>query len=200
MTAIGNLSDQQIIVAFNTGDEESLSYFFKLHARSLKYFAEKLILDVAEAEDIVADCFYKMWEKRAEFDTTQNIKAFLFVSCRNACLNYLRGLKRKTAAQEHYFVQLERSQDTILNEIIETEFLQILNAEIDRLPERIREVFKLIYFEGKRTDEIAMQLDVSVKTVRNQKARAVELLKTAFLKKGMSAALLLALVLFLDKH
>jgi RNA polymerase sigma-70 factor (ECF subfamily) len=200
MTAIGNLSDQQIIVAFNTGDEESLSYFFKLHARSLKYFAEKLILDVAEAEDIVADCFYKMWEKRAEFDTTQNIKAFLFVSCRNACLNYLRGLKRKTAAQEHYFVQLERSQDTILNEIIETEFLQILNAEIDRLPERIREVVKLIYFEGKRTDEIAMQLDVSVKTVRNQKARAVELLKTAFLKKGMSAALLLALVLFLDKH
>jgi hypothetical protein len=45
-----------------------------------------------------------------------------------------------------------------------------------------------------------MQLNVSVKTVRNQKARAVELLKTAFLKKGMSAALLLALVLFLDKH
>jgi len=200
MTTIGNLSDQQIILAFNAGDEESLSHFFKLHARSLKYFAEKLILDMAEAEDIVADCFYKLWQKRTEFDTTQNIKAFLFISCRNACLNYLRGLKRKTAAQEHYFIQLEESEDTILNEIIETEFLQILNAEIDHLPEKIKEVFKLIYFDGKRTDEIAMQLNVSVKTVRNQKARAVELLKTAFLKRGMSAALMLALMLFLDRH
>lgn len=200
MTVIDNLSDQQIILAFNAGDEESLSHFFKLHVRSLKYFAEKLILDKAEAEDIVADCFYKLWEKRAEFSTTQNIKAFLFIACRNACLNYLRGLKRKTAAQEHYFTQLEESEDTILNEVIETEFLQILNAEIDRLPEKIKEVFKLIYFEGKRTDEIAMQLNVSVKTVRNQKARAVELLKTAFLKRGMSAALMLALLLFLDRH
>ena len=178
-------SSEEIIQGLNKGDEESLAHFFALHSRSLKYFALKLVLDQTEAEDIVANCFYKLWEKRAAFNSTDNIKAFLFISCRNACLNYLRGLKRKTIAQQTYFHQLEESEDTILNEIIETEFLQILHAEIGHLPEKIKEVFKLLYFEGKKTDEIAVQLNVSVKTVRNQKARAVELLKTAFLKNKL---------------
>ena len=61
-----------------------------------------------------------------------------------------------------------------------------------------REVFNLIYFEGKKTDEIAFQLNLSVKTVRNHKARAVDQLKTAFLKKNLSGPFYLAFLLFID--
>ncbi|PIG96933.1 hypothetical protein CS542_07950 [Pedobacter sp. IW39] len=50
-----------------------------------------------------------------------------------------------------------------------------MNQEIEQLPEQCRKVFSMIYFEGK-TEEIAYIMDISVKTVRNHKSRAIELL------------------------
>jgi RNA polymerase sigma-70 factor (family 1) len=185
---------------FRNGNHQALSYFFDLHYKPLSYFATGLTQDAMEAEDIVANCFVKLWKRHPDFETASNIKAFLYISCRNACLDYLKHLKRKTVAQEAYFKQLDESEESILYQIIEAEFLQLLNAEIQQLPEKCGEVFKLIYFEGKKTDEIATELNLSVKTVRNHKARAVALLKTSFLKKNITDSLYLALLLFLNNR
>jgi len=181
------------------GEQAALTFFFKRHHQSLCYFATKLVQDRGQAEDIVADCFVKLWERRERFASAEKIKAFLFISCRNNCLNYLRDLKRKTAAQALYLKQLEVNSQDVLYEIIDTEIIDLLAREIEELPEKCREVFKLLYLEGKKTDEVARELDLNVQTVRNHKTRAIELLKAQFLKKGLSAALQLALLLYLDR-
>jgi RNA polymerase sigma-70 factor (family 1) len=180
------------IDAFRNGDDRSLSYFFKLHSKSLGYFAFRLVQDKLEAEDITAECFVKVWERRSDFKTEENIKAFLYISCRNACLDYLRRLKVKSVVQEAYYNQLLSSEETILYHIVKSEVLQALNKEIELLPENYRQVFKLIYFDYKKTDEIALELGISVQTVRNYKSRAVELLKATMLRKGISAAIAIA--------
>ncbi|MNY18519.1 RNA polymerase sigma factor [compost metagenome] len=56
----------------------------------------------------------------------------------------------------------------------------------------------MLYFEHKTTDEIANQLNISVKTVRNHKARAVKQLRYTFVEKGLSDAMMLAVILFLN--
>lgn len=199
MAVSSNLSEQELFVAFGAGKESALSHFFNLHGQSLIYFAGRLIGDEIEAEDIVADVFYKVWERRAEFESAAHLKSSLYVSCRNTCLNYLRNLKRKTTVQQEYFKQLEGAEETVLYEVIETDYLEILNREIERLPDKMKEIFKLVYFDGKKSVEISLALGISVKTVRNQKAKAVELLRTAMLKKGLSASMSLAILFFLDK-
>jgi RNA polymerase sigma-70 factor (ECF subfamily) len=181
------------------GDQAALTFFFKKHHKSLCYLATKLVQDTAQAEDIVADCFIKLWERRERFADAEKIKAFLFIACRNNCLNYLRDLKRKTAAQALYLKQLEVNSNEILYEVIDTEVISLLAREIEELPDKCREVFKLLYIEGKKTDEVARELQLNVQTVRNHKTRAIELLKAQFLKKGLSATLQLALLLYLDK-
>lgn len=180
------------IDAFRNGDDRSLSYFFKLYSKSLGYFAFRLVQDKLEAEDITAECFVKIWERRSDFKTEENVKAFLYISCRNACLDYLRRTKVKSAAQEAYYHQLLESEETILYQIVKSEVLQALNKEIELLPDNYRQVFKLIYFDYKKTDEIALEMGISVQTVRNYKSRAVELLKATMLRKGISAATVLA--------
>lgn len=192
-------TEQYWIEAFQDGDERALSYYFRQYGQSLIYFAGKLIFDELEAEDIVADVFYKTWMRRTEFETGAHLKSSLYVSCRNACLNYLRGLKRKTASQQEYFRQLEEGEETVLYEVIEADYLEILNLEIEKLPEKMKEIFKMMYFEGKKSIEVSLILGISVKTVRNQKANAVEQLKTAMLKKGLSASMCLAVLFFLDQ-
>lgn len=199
MGLTGNQEETYWVTQFIGGNKRALNYFFEIHYQRLCYFALRLTKDEEEAKDIVSNCIIKLWEKHANFQTAENIKAFLYISCRNGCLEYLRNLKRKTLAQQTYFEQLSENEDTILQEIIEAEFLQILNQEIDLLPGRSGEVFKLIYLEGKSTDEIAQTLDLSVQTVRNHKTRAIEMLKTSFLKKGISGTLMLSFLLFIDR-
>lgn len=177
------------------GDESALSYFFKLHQKSLGYFALRMIEDEAEAEDIVAGCFVKLWEHRIDFENADKLKSFLYVSCRNACLNHLRHLKVKSAAQDVYHQELESSSKDVLYNIVESEVLQAIHREIEMLPENYREVFKRIYFGHQKTDEIALELGINVQTVRNYKNRSVALLKAAMLKQGLSSAFTLALLL-----
>ena len=185
------------IESLNRGDPQAISYFFDLHYKSLCFFADRLIHNEDEAEDIVARCFVLLWERSANFTTGDHIKAFLYKTCWNDCMNFIRDSKRKVAHQEIYAGQISEKEEYILQGIIRTEFLQILSQEIELLPERPRDVFKLIYFEGKKLDEIAFELNLSIQTVRNHKTRAVDLLKTSFLKKGISGPLMAAFVLFL---
>ncbi|TCC97174.1 RNA polymerase sigma factor [Pedobacter hiemivivus] len=122
------------VQCFKQGDPDALAYFFDLHYKALCYFAERLIGDEAEAEDIVADCFLKLWKGDRQIETAQNVKAFLYISCRNACMDYFRKLKVKTAAQEYTYRQLEHGEEGIFYEVVKTDVMEILAAEIESLP------------------------------------------------------------------
>lgn len=192
-------TEQDWIEAFQNGDEKALAHFFKLHSKSLAYFTNRMVSDQAEADDIVSKCFLKLWQKHENFKTPQNIKAFLYISCRNACLDYLASLKVRTVAQEKYITHLETGEDTILYDVIQTEVLDLVNKEIEELPDKMKVIFKMLYIDGKSTSEIAEELGLSIQTVRNQKTKAIAVIKNSLLKKGVSSALQLAFLLFIDK-
>lgn len=199
MPVANNQDEAYWVDAFQLGQDIAMAWFFDLHYKGLCYFASRMLQDSMEAEEIVSDCFYKLWERRQTFETAAKIKAFLYISCRNACLNQLKKIRRKTQPEQEYLRQLEEADEMVLYEVIETEILTLLSQEIEELPDKCREIFKLIYFDGRKTDEIANELGLSVQTVRNHKTRAIELLKTSFLKKGMSAAMALAFFLMIDQ-
>jgi len=200
MKTAGVLDEQYWMERYRNGDERALSYFFDLHYRSLCYFAGRLLQDDEEAKDIVSGCFVKLWKSDREVETAQNIKAFLYISCRNACFNHLKQLGTRSRIQTEYYEQLAKEDDEVLYKIVRSEVLGILAREIDLLPEKCKEVFRLIYFEHKKTDEIALELNTNEKSVRYYKAKSIELLKSAMLKKGLSEGLYLAILLFLDRR
>lgn len=184
---------------FRKGRDHALAFFFDLHHKSLVYFARQMVQDLNEAEDIVSDCFFKLWQRQGDFATPQNIKAFLFISCRNASLNYIQHVKVKTGAHENFLKNFKEGEENVLSLIIKTEVLEIISKEVDQLPEKMRVIFKLLYFEGKNTNEIASELQLSIQTVRNQKTKAIDLLKTSLLKKGLSESAILIFLFLLDQ-
>jgi RNA polymerase sigma-70 factor (family 1) len=198
MTEKNENDSQYWIESLRKGVDQALSHYFQIYNKSLLYFANKLIQNPEESQDIVANCFVVLWKNRANFETDESVKAFLYISCRNFCLNFLKHLKIKTRVQQVFLDELSQSDDTVLYQIMRSEVLNELRREIELLPENYREVFKLIYFEHMKTDEIARKLDLTVQTVRNYKSRSVELLKTAMLKKGLAGAFTLAFLLVLE--
>lgn len=137
------------------------------------------------------DIFLKYHNKRTEFSSELAIKNFLYLSVKNACLNFLRhDLVEKKFAES----QMENAlvQEEVLTHIIKAEVLVLIKQSIETLPEGCRSVLKLAFFEGLKNEQIALELGISINTVKTQKQRALQLLRLKLSDK----AYLLLLFLF----
>lgn len=172
---------------FQKGNPAAFTHVFDLHYRSLCYYAGTILDDAGDVEDTVSEVFVRLWQKAADFDNLNSIKGFLYISTKNLCLDRLKQQKRQQASLTDYTYTLDTLENDEDYSLLETEVLVQVYDEIERLPTKARAIFKLIFFDGLKTDEVADQLGVSVKTVRNQKARAIQLLQTALLKRGLPA-------------
>lgn len=184
-----------IIVSLQKGGPEALQLLLKQFYSPLCLFAERLLTDKAAAEDIVGESFIKLWNKRSDFETLQNIKAFMYITVRNACLNYLKQAKRESLNQKQLAYITGEKEEFVLNEMIRAEVLKEIMHEVDKLPEQCGKVLRLGYLEGLKNQEIADLLGISVHTVKNQKARAIQLLKVKLRDRDLMTFLLLCTLL-----
>lgn len=145
---------------------------------ALCYFARRLIRnnDGSVAEDIVTEVFIKYWEIQFQFETVYKVKAFLYISTRNACLNY----NQKVACQLGILEKIQEIGDFAwlsLNELTYKIVLDLVFDLINELPEKCKEVILMIFVQGKNNGEVAKQMNISIHTVRNQKRRGIQLIK-----------------------
>ena len=106
-----------------------------------------------------------------------SIKAFLYTTVRNACINVLRKRKVVDKHSLDFPQDLDLSEHTVLHKMIESELLRNLLASREMLPHKARQIFELIYIEGKSMNEIARELKISISTVKSQRARAIQILR-----------------------
>lgn len=158
---------------------------FKLYHKSLCYFARQLVNNDGQADDIVADAFIKVWQKKDDFENLVSIKAFMYVTIRNSCCNYLKHIRRRTASHEEILRMAEKDEDYIESKMIKADLLQVVLQEVENLPPVRRKIFKMIYLEDLSIFEIAKKLNITVDTVRVQKARALHGIRSVILKKGI---------------
>jgi RNA polymerase sigma-70 factor (ECF subfamily) len=169
------------VIAFKNGHSHSLHAIHDEYYPALCHFAGGLLNDLPAAEDIVTEVFVVLWKKRQDFETLQNIKAFLYISTRNACLNYLRKLQRDSLLKSNFSRYLDADHEGfVLNEIIREEVLKQIYTAVETLPYQCRQVFKMSYVEGLSNSEIAERFRLSVHTVKNHKVRAIGLLRLKF--------------------
>ena len=174
-----------IIRGLKKRHSHAMNYLFKRHYKPLCYFAWQLTGNKAEAEDIAGEVFLKLWRKHNDFESLSNIKAFLYIATRNACFDYLKHIRRKAASHEELVYLAESSEEYIHTRMIKSEVLRNILFEVETLPPVRKQIFKLIYLENMTTAEIAARLNITTDTVRVQKARALNLLRSQLLKKGL---------------
>jgi len=190
------MNGDKFMVAFKNGDQAAIEYIYKTHFRPLCYFARGFVNNKEEAGDIVVDAFIKLLKKRNDFDSVINIKGFLFTATRNACLDFLKHVKRKTESHKALIYLMQKDEDFIQSKIIKAELLKLILDEVEHLPVIRKKIFKMIFIEELSTAEIAEKLGITVDTVRVQKARAVASLRNIFLKDKL---LLLVFMWFVNR-
>lgn len=153
---------------------------FRKFNPALCFFARRWVTDMAIAQDIVTDVFVKLWQKQADFKTVYSIKAFLYISTRNACINHNHQAQYQARVRETIRQTSSEKENDGLNETIHAEVLQQVYTIVNDLPTKCKEVILLSYAQGMNCHEIAEKMCLSVHTVRNQKNRGVHLIKNKF--------------------
>ena len=189
--------DDKLIKQFNKGDRQALTSVYDMWFSNICYFAYKVTGDMAEAEDITAETFIKLWKIRQNFDSHQNIKAFLYITARNACLDCLRARQRSTGMQqEMMYLLLQQNDITFIHDEIKADVLTQVKEKIEELPPKCRQIFKMAFFDRLKNGEIALKLGLTLQTVKNQKVRAIKLLRLALDKDLVLLTILFFLHIF----
>ena len=167
-----------ILAGLKQGSTHALHTIHDLFYPGLRNFANGMLGDVPAAEDIVADIFIVLWRKHRDFETLQQVKAFLYISTKNACINCVKKSQRDVAMKEGFSKYLSTEyEEFALNEMIRVEVIQRIHAAIEHLPTQCRRVFKLCYVDGLSNAEVAARCRISINTVKNHKVKALGLLR-----------------------
>lgn len=194
----GYLEDD-LIEAFNRGEKKAFDELYRLYYSRLYYFSFAMLNNREESQDIVIDTINKLFQKHTDFATLGNIKAFLYITVRNSCLNYLRHMKVEYDAKNRLIKNLTEADE--MNDQLDAEYIYAVRQAIDRLPARQREVVEFLYFSDKKYSykEIAKKMGVTVKTVENHRLRALAILREMFQLGNIAVAvsLLIAYAIFI---
>lgn len=135
----------------------------------LGMYAMRIVDDADDAEDLVEECFLKAWKSVEEGAEIDNFKAYLYRLCRNECVSFLR---KKTDS-----VGIDTIPDVSDETIDTSERDARIWRAIDKLPEKCREIFLMSKRDGLTNEEIAEEMNISIKTVKNQMTKAYSRLR-----------------------
>lgn len=165
------------IRSFQNGEEKGFNFFFREYYAALSYYSFQVIKDKADAEEIASESLMKLWERRGNFDSLPAIKSFLYTTTRNASLNYVRSQERAGQKLKDAHYLSDKNERDVFERMAETETYREIFIALNTLPPQCRKIFSMLFIEGKEYQQIADELNLSVDTIRSQKARAIMLIK-----------------------
>lgn len=172
-----DLSDDELLAAFTGGDRKAYQHIYERYWQLLYRFSRKMLQDDSIAKDVVQEVFTILWTKRNDHYIASPLAAYLYTLTRNRILDMVKHAKVENRYLEslHHFIELNHSTPDRL--YIQKELYDQIEKEIQHLPEKMRLVFEMSRKHNKSNQEIADELGITNKTVKNQLSSALKLLR-----------------------
>jgi RNA polymerase sigma-70 factor, ECF subfamily len=171
------LQDQSMAALLAQRDELAFEQVFKTHFKNLHAYAFTIVRDEDEAEEMVQQVFFKLWERADHLSFSGSLAAYLYRAVHNESLNYLKHQKVRSRHRLHVAYSMKNEAEHTSGKVIGSELEAKFRESLDELPEQCRTIFQLSRFEELKYREIADRLGISVKTVENQMGKALKLLR-----------------------
>ena len=192
----------QLNIKLKEGNPSAFEELFKKTFPRMLGYCKLFIHDQAQANDLVQECFVKLWEKRTTIKSTQSIESLLFVMLRNKCLNFLRDQKlrdfekniellKENELQHLYQLDFIGKEEKTLEESL----IEAIRESVEKLPEKRKLVFIKTKIEGKKNKDVADELGISLKAVEKHLHQAKEQIRTEVLEKFPLLSILIAFIL-----
>ena len=187
-TPLIQCSDEELLRRFNRGQRDVFGTLVRRYERELYGYLRRYLGDANLADDVFQNTFMQVFIKSGQFEEGRPVRPWLYTIATNQAIDALRRAGRQQMAsldQAHgedgegelrNLLDLLESRTPGPTEHAEDEERRIqVRACVDALPEFLRQVVVLAYYQGLKYREIADILDIPVGTVKSR-------LHTALLK------------------
>ena len=156
-------------------DEAAFCRFMEHYSSRLYHYVYALIGQKEPAEEVVSDVFYEVWKNRKTLGGIENMNAWIQTITYRKAISYLRKETGKTELSldgigDFIFAPIQSPDEAMISK----EEMEKINNAIQQLPPKCKHVFFLAKIEGLPYKEIADILNISVKTINNHIAFALE--------------------------
>lgn len=170
-------TDAAIVRRLKSGDDNTLRELMDRYWAPLVAFAQRTLGGLSDPEDIAQNAFVRLWTRRETLQETGSLKSLLYTIVRNLALDDIRSGSRREQAQKA--APPSPSPRTPYEDVQGAELHRLAASAVARLPERRREVFRLVREEGLTYNEVSEVLGLSAQTVANHMSLALADLRTA---------------------
>ena len=135
-----------MINAIARGDERAFEQLFREMYARLCVYAESLVRDHEQAEDLVQGVFCDLWEKREKLRIEVSLSAYLFRAVYHEALNVLKHERVKQEFARFVEEHGKRSENNVEEFFLQesrNEVLAEIKRAVDSLPEQCREIFSV---------------------------------------------------------
>ena len=167
------IDEKHIIKKLKAGDNEAYKYIYDYHYVALCKLSYYLLKDRVQAESIVNDVIFHLWEVRDKLELVPPLRSYLIVAVRNKCLNYLALKQQETEIRfstiEQAGIQLQNivsDNEHPLGNLLKEELESKIHESINKLPPACKQVFTMSRFREMSYEEISCELGISVNTVK----------------------------------
>jgi RNA polymerase sigma-70 factor (family 1) len=163
---------ENLKISLCNGDEKEFKALFDTYSKRLYDIACRHVLS-ADAQDILQELFIEIWEKRDTIKVRTSWEGYLY-----SILKYriYRFLDRRNELDQSFTEAMNEigSQDDILG------FEQLyckLDKTVNSLPPQCRTIFEKKYYQNKKLQEIADEMNISTETVKTQLKRGLKIMR-----------------------
>jgi len=150
------------------------SIYAEYYGKVMGYIMAR-IRNRADAEDLCSSIFMKIYEKYDQYDQSKSaLGTWIFSITRNSLIDHYRKTK-PTAELDENMPEDEELDENLLN----TESLGELAEALRKMPEQLRDIIVLRYYDGKPLTEIAEIMNLSYGAVKLRHQNALMLLRQA---------------------
>lgn len=183
------LSDIGLVDKVRNNNNSAFEEIFKRYWNPLYVFAFKKLKDEDDAKDVVQNVFINFWRRSATLEITDTLEKYLFSAVRYELLHKISQSIKQQEKITHYYNVVMPNFMTALDPLQQKELMAAIEQQIDALPDRLKEIYQLSKEENLSIKEIAMRLNISEQTVKNQLGTALKKLRV-----GLKEAFILILI------
>ena len=164
--------DQELIVRLRAQDQSALNLLYERYSGVVYALALRIIGQSADAEDIVVDSFWQVWQQAANYDVSRGqLRGWIVTIARSRALDRLRVIRRAPTVDSEEADNARRvlaSDDNPEQETWEAEQSAIVGAALAALPKEQREALELAYYQGLSQSEVAARLGEPLGTIKTR--------------------------------
>ena len=185
---LNHCSDEELLSRLRSGERDGFGVLVRRYQRELYGYLRRYLGDANLADDVFQATFLQVYIKIGQYEPGRSARPWLYTIATHQAIDAMRrvgrhpmvSLEQATSEGENGEVRsmvemLEARDSSPLDQTLESENREQVRACVEKLPEFLRQVVVLVYYQGLKYREVAEILDVPVGTVKSR-------LHTALLK------------------